>query len=261
MDRGIPVRAISRGFAILSHISRNGPVTMMDIATTADVPYPTAFRIVQTLLHEGLVEREPGRKRYRVTSLVQALATGFQDEDRLAEQARPHIEELCRKVGWPISIATRVGTRMMVRASTHQMTSLTFTNYYPGYTLPIAECATGKAYLAFCDEDERALIRDALETTDNESSHVGMSLMSDDAALQDIRKAGFAIQGRNLYNFEPGKTASIAIPLHDAGGRLIGAMGLIYFASAVKATEAADKFLAGMKACAQLISADVSRAQ
>ena len=49
----------------------------MDIAKRAKVPYPTACRIVQTLLHEGLIEREPARKHYRPTPLIQSLSNGF----------------------------------------------------------------------------------------------------------------------------------------------------------------------------------------
>ena len=255
MDRSIPVRAVSRGFAILSIISRDGPITMSGISRAAGLPYPTAFRIVQTLLHEGLIDREPGRKCYRVTALVETLSTGFQAENVLAEQARPHIEELCRKVGWPISITTRVGTRMMVRASTHQMTSLTFTNYHPGYTLPIAECATGKVYLAYCDEEEISMIRDAWEAIDNQTSNSGLLLLSDGVALSEIRCAGFAVQGRNLNNFEPGKTSSIAVPLRNSQGRLLGSMGLIFFAAAIKPTEAAGKYLGDLKATAAAIEA------
>ncbi len=33
-----------------------------------------------------------------------------------------------------------------MRDSTHKMTALTFSNYYPGYTLPLAECASGKIW-------------------------------------------------------------------------------------------------------------------
>jgi IclR family transcriptional regulator, mhp operon transcriptional activator len=254
MDRGIPIRAISRGFAVLSAISRNGPMTLMDISRASEVPYATASRIVQTLLHEGWIERERGRKRYHVTSLVQSLATGFQAEDVLATESLPFIEELCRKIGWPIAIATRVGTRMMVRASTHHMTSLTFTNYHPGFTLPIAECATGKAYLAYCEDDERQMIRDAWESTDNDTSKMGLLLLSDGIVLANIRKAGFALQARNLYNFEPGKTASLAVPVHNESGQLVGAMAVIYFASAIKPTEAPGKFLQDMQATAASIS-------
>ena len=258
MDRGVPIRAISRGIAVLSTINRDGPITMMGISRAAGVPYPTACRIIQTLLHEGLVEKEPARKRYRVTSLVQTLSLGFQSEDRLVHAARPHIETLCREVGWPISLATRVGTRMMVRDSTHKMTSLTFSNYFPGYTLPLAECASGKVHLAFCNEDERQAIVEGWKAIDNETSRTGLLMLSDDVLLSKIRDEGYALQMRNAYNADPGKTSSVAVPILSADATLIGSLALIYFASAMKLDEAVERYLAPMQATAREISASVN---
>jgi IclR family mhp operon transcriptional activator len=261
MERGVPIRAISRGIAVLAAINRDGPISMMDIARAANIPYPTACRIVQTLLHEGLIEKEPARKRYRVTRLVQTLSTGFQAKDLLVAAARPHIEALCKQVGWPISIATRVGTRMMLRDSTHNMTSLTFSHYYPGYTLPIAECATGKVHLAFCDEDERKAIIEGWKAIESEASNMGMLLLKHDFMLQKIRRDGYALQVRNVYNADPGKTSSIAVPLFGKDNKLIGALALIYFASAMSAAEAVKKYLAPLQATARAIRESLLQAE
>mgnify|MGYP005858260427 CR=1 FL=1 len=247
MERGVPIRSISRGLAVLAAVNRDGPISMMGISRAAEVPYPTACRIIQTLLHEGLVEKEPARKRYRVTSLVHTLSTGYQEEDQLVSAARSQIEDLCHAVGWPISIATRVGTRMMVRDSTHKMTSLTFSHYYPGYTLPIAECATGKVHLAFCDKEERAAILEGLKAIETDSSQMGLVLMGDDFMLNKIRREGYALQIRNVYNADPGKTSSIAVPLLGPGDRFIGSLALIFFASAMKGDEAVEKYLEPMQ--------------
>ncbi|MEM6266226.1 MAG: IclR family transcriptional regulator C-terminal domain-containing protein [Pseudomonadota bacterium] len=260
MERGVPIRAISRGLAVLATVNRDGPISMMGIARAAQVPYPTACRIVQTLLHEGLVEKEPARKRYRVTSLVQTLSTGFQTEDQLVAAARQHIEQLCQDVGWPVSIATRVGTRMMVRDSTHNMTSLTFSHYYPGYTLPIAECATGKVHLAFCDEDERSAIIEGWKAIETDAANMGMLLLSDDYMLQKIRKDGYALQVRNVYNADPGKTSSIAVPLFDGENALIGSLALIYFASAMSSDEAVAKYLDPLEVTAKAIHQSLAEA-
>ncbi len=253
MERGVPIRAVSRAIAVLSAVNRSGSATMMEISKSADIPYPTASRIVQTLLHEGLIEREYARKRYRATALVQTLSVGFQAEDRLVFAARPHLEKLCQKIKWPISLATRVGTRMMVRDSTHKMTSLTFSNYYPGFTLPIAECATGKAYLAFCDEVERETIIEGWHATDNETSKHGLLIVRDDDVLGKIRADGFALQARNLYNAEPGKTSSIAVPVYGQENVLIGSLAVIYFASSFKTDSAVSEFLAPLRATAAAI--------
>lgn len=254
MGKGVPIRALSRGLEVLSGISRDGPISLMQIAKGNGLPYATACRIVQTLVHEGLIERGAGRKLYRVTPLVQSLSTGFQKEDMLARIARPHLEELCDTIKWPVSCATRVGTRMVLRETTHSMTSLTFSNYYAGFTLPIAECATGKAYLAFCGEDERGTVIDGWRATDNETAHAGLLLTTDEGALDLVREQGYAIQTRNNYNAEPGKTSTIAVPIVTKSGRLVGSLGAIYFASAMSPGAAATQFLRPIQDAAERIA-------
>ena len=144
MERGVPIRSVSRAIAILQAINQKGALSMMQISRMGDVPYPTACRIIQTLMYEGLVEQEPSRKYYRPTVMVQSLSHGFQADSMLVETGRQHIRELTRKVGWPVSLTVRVGTQMVVRDSTHGETSLTFERYYPGYRLPLLDCASGR---------------------------------------------------------------------------------------------------------------------
>lgn len=258
-DRGVPIRAISRGIAVIQATNRIGPISMMEISRAANIPYPTACRIVQTLIHEGFIEREPARKRYRVTGLVQTLSTGFQAEDELVTVARDHIVALTHKLNWPISLATRVGTSMMVRDSTHGLTSLTFTNYYPGYTLPISECATGKAYIAHCDDEEREAIIEGWKMTDNDTSKVGLLLVRDGSLLSEIRKNGYAIHNRNTYTADDGKTSSIAVPIMRENGIIAGTIGLIYFASAMNASKAAEQFLTDLQATANKVAHDLAQ--
>src|SRR3546814_1771371 len=81
--------------------------------------------------------------RYRATGLVRALAQGFQGSGRLATAARPHILDLTRRIGWPVSITTRIGPDMVVEVSTHDHTTMAFSSPDPGYSLPILECAAG----------------------------------------------------------------------------------------------------------------------
>lgn len=246
------IRALSRGIAVLQAINNGGSVTMMDISREADIPYPTACRIVATLTEEGLIEREPSRKRYRPTALVQTLSHGFQNESGLVAAARLHIVELCKIVGWPISIATRVGNRMMVRDSTHNLTSLTLNNYAPGYTLPIAGCSTGKVYLAFCKEEERRDLLFGMNQVDSSGNRLAKMMTQDDGVIDRIRMKGYAMEARNVYTANPGKTSSIAVPIFD-GETLVGAMALIIFAAAMKLDDARDKFLPQMNATAQKI--------
>ncbi|MEQ8514241.1 MAG: helix-turn-helix domain-containing protein, partial [Chromatocurvus sp.] len=132
MEKGVPIRAVSRALVVLQAINNAGSLSMMGAARAAGIPYPTACRVIQTLIPEGFVESVPNTKHYRPTALVHTLSNGYQFDNSLVIAARPVIEELTRRVLWPISIATRVGMKMMVRDSTYGMTSLAFTNFYPG---------------------------------------------------------------------------------------------------------------------------------
>ncbi len=257
MEKGVPIRAISRGISVIQAINRGHSLTMMEIAKTSKVPYPTACRIVQTLLLEGMIEREPARKRYRATALVQSLASGFQDDEQIVAVARPHIVALCEKLLWPISLTTRVGPHMMVRDSTHARTSLTLANYYPGFTLPLMECSTGQAYMAHCSDIERDTLLDGLKQIDGTAERMAELLLANDSLLRQIRAQGYATFARNRYTDTPGKTSSIAIPIFK-GEQVAGAIALIFFAVAMSMDKAIKQFVEPLTATAAAISAELS---
>lgn len=242
---------------MLQAVNRGRSLSMMEICRTSRVPYPTACRIVQTLLHEGMIEREPARKRYRATALVQSLASGFHDEDQLVSTAHPHIVALCEKLLWPISLTSRVGPHMMVRDSTHAMTSLTLNNYYPGFTLPLMECSTGQVYMAFCSDAQREHILDGLKQIDGSAERMASLLLANDSLLTQIRAQGFATFARNLYTDNPGKTSSIAVPIFK-DGQVAGAIALIFFAVAMTMEKAVQQFVAPLAATAAAITAEIS---
>ena len=256
MEKGVPIRSISRSIAALTAITRHGSLSMMEISKASEVPYPTACRIVQTLLYEGLIEQEPARKRYRPTAMVQTLAHGFQQDDRLVKAARPHIVDLTKRHGWPVSIATRVGRNMMLRDSTHANTSLTFEQYYPGFTLPILDSASGKLSMAFAPEEERLMILKWMRV----SQEIDLQYLATAQASLDverIRRQGYAVQGRNHFNLTPGKTSSIAVPIF-MNGVFEAAMTMVFFVTAMKLEVALESYLEELKAAAILISHDLS---
>ena len=257
MDKGVPIRSVSRSIAVLQIINRYGSMTMMEIARHSTMPYPTAYRIVQTLMHEGLVEQEPARKNYRPTALVHSLAHGYQPGSRLVSVGRPLIHELTKAVGWPVSITVRVGTNMVVRDSTHAETSLTFENYYPGFTLPILDCSSGRICLAHMTPQEREDVRRWMGQIDGADARIPQFYSPE--SLETIRTDGFAAQGWGRHNLTPGKTSSISVPILRAG-HFEAALTLIYFAASMKQPDAIMRYVETMKATAARISIGIADA-
>jgi IclR family mhp operon transcriptional activator len=254
MEKGVPIRAISRGLKMLQAINEAGSITMMNAARAVDIPYPTACRIMQTLMYEGFVEMEPNRKRYRPTALVRTLSSGHNFESALVVAARPYLVELTRELLWPVSIATRVGLKMVVRDSTHSMTSLTFQNYFPGDSLPLFSTASGKVHFAFCDPVEREAIVKGLRTF-GASDERALAYFSDTIEqAKSVRRRGYATHGRNKHTETPGKTSSISVPIM-LGERFVATLNLIFFASAMPMEKAVERYLKPLKETAQKISA------
>jgi len=215
-------------------------------------------RIVDTLVAEGLLERGLERKRFRPTAEVQTLSLGFQEHDQLTDKSRGHINALTKRVAWPVSVVSRVGVTMMVRASTHSQTALTLNMYYPGYTLPILGCAAGKAYVAFASDDERRGILDAVRKFGTAEERATAKQYEAGVFIRRQKALGYATQKQNIHTENPGKTSSIAVPLlRDT--RVIGALSLIFFASAMKMSDAEERFVPELKATAKLIETDLSR--
>lgn len=191
-DRGIPIRSISRAISVLQVVNSQSSLTMTEIAASSGVPYPTACRIVKTLVCEGLLEREDKSKRYRPTAKVRSLASGYDNASKLVEVARPLMEELTMRVGWPITLTTHVGGSMVIGASTHAMTSLTFNDYQPGYAMPVLECSAGLVYLANCQKHVRDAVMNQLRRFGDEDTRHMVELAIEGGLLHTIKSDGYA---------------------------------------------------------------------
>lgn len=250
MEKGVPIRSISRAISVLQMVNRHGSLSMMEIARRCGMPYPTTYRIVYTLIHEGLVEQEPARKHYRATALVQSLSHGYQPASRLVTVAAPLIRNLTKEMGWPVSLTVRVGSNMVVCDSTHAETSLTFDNYYPGYTLPLLDCASGRVCLAHLPQDE---LEDLRRWASVALASEERSFFYSDELLARIREQSYASQAWGRHNLTPGKTSSIAVPIL-VDGQFKGALTLIYFAASMKESAALERYVAPLQRTARAVA-------
>ena len=250
MEKGVPVRSISRCLAMLKFINSSGPVSLMEIAKAVALPYPTTIRIVQTLIHEGMIESEPVRKLYRATTLVQTLSVGARENGDLLQAGRPLMIGLTREHGWPASISTASGPSMQVRDSTYTMTSLAFNNYYPGYAFPMLEVASGLVHLAFVSDETRECLLNGLDN--GGANRATVEMFRSGALTRRIRADGYATHDRTTCTLNPGKTSSIAVPILEHG-LVAGALSLSYFATAMTMTEAVRRYEQAVKSCAGAI--------
>ncbi|MBT0670193.1 helix-turn-helix domain-containing protein [Novosphingobium profundi] len=246
------IRSLSRSIQVIQAINRHGSLGLTEISRAVDIPYPTAYRIVNTLMDEGLIEREPTRKRYRPTALIQTLSCGFQNHDRLVGIGRPLISAFTQEFHWPLSIVTRVGNKMVVRDSTSTQTTLTFNNYYPGWQVPLLASASGQVYCSFTSRAEQQELINQAYIKQKKLDAVILRDFESGQAQQRIRELGYAAVARTPYSANPGKTSSIAVPLFE-NQQLLGSLALVYFANSMPLSEAIERYLDPMLEVARQI--------
>jgi IclR family mhp operon transcriptional activator len=241
------MRSLVRGLSILRALNERGPSTVVELSRATKVPRPSIYRCLETLCELGYAHRDAS-DRYDLTHLVRALSDGFNDEAWLGEVAAPAMNDLQQQIVWPVDLATFLNNAMYLRETTRRRSPLTIDRATVGLRLPMLLSATGRAYLAFCDDNERRVILDNL----------ARSAIVEDRCARDPRWVSgiLAETRRNGYGHRYGEmmpeTGSIAIPIF-LERRLLGCLNITFIASVMPPQEAAQRYLAPMKASAARI--------
>ncbi len=249
MENGVLIKSVSKSISVLQAINRHGSLSITNIARHGKLPYPTAFRIVQTLMHEGLIEQEPMRKHYRPTALVHSLAHGYAMETGIVDVAHPHMSDLTRRIGWPVFIAARVGRHMVVRDATHSETSLTFEPCRPGFTVALVASGTGHAMLSTIPEDELASLLDWVARDGKDA--VAFEPLPLRALITTVRRDGHAAKPCSSST----RTSSIAVPIGTPGERADAVLTMTYFSASMRSEVAIERFADALKHTASAIRA------
>ncbi len=251
------IRVVGRCIAVLQALNRGRPLNLAEIAADARIPYPTAYRIIRALVHEGMIEREPSRKYYRPTALVHSLSHGYRDHSQLVIVSRPHLVALTAQTNWPAIVATPVGHKMVVRDGTHSLTPMTFNPYYSGFVYTMLDSPTGRVCLAFFDDEERRLCLDGMVASGETLDAATLNGFRSGSSVEQIRTRGYATIARNIFTEPRGKNSSIAVPIFSKG-RLVAAASLIFFASAMTMDEAEKLYVPSLIAMGKSISEKLS---
>ena len=155
MDARHEVKSLKKALRVLKFMNERGDTTVSDVAKAVGVPRPTSYRILETLASEGYVEKQEHSVFYRITSRVQGLAVGFKDEELLLEIAKPLIADLGRELGWPVTLSTPRGGKMIVRTNTDFDCALALERWSIGFAIPMLLSTGGFCYLAHCPTAER----------------------------------------------------------------------------------------------------------
>src|SRR5580765_6805782 len=158
MSSGSPVESVRRAFALLEELNRQRINSVQHLHEVTALPKSTIVRLLETLRLLGYVANDPRQGGYQVTSGVRSLSSGFHGDPLVVEAARPWAIEFSRRSKLPIGITVLDRHCMVVRFSTARDSPMSPFHATINMKLPLLTRAMGRAYLAFCPEDEREYI-------------------------------------------------------------------------------------------------------
>jgi IclR family pca regulon transcriptional regulator len=249
-DARYSVHSLELGLRILESFDRDAvdEMSLSEMARRIGVSRSSAFRLVHTLQRLGYLEREDETKNYRLGARVMSLGYSFLASKDIAELARPNLQRLRSETHCsthlgildgadviyiarfaahkPVSAMIAVGARVPAHATTMGRIILA---YKP--VAYVQEHFSGRPLAKF--SESTPLTFDALMT-----------------ALEADRKRGYVI---SHSSFEAG-IASIAAPLFDAKGEVVGAINVSTPENAIERDTFDTQVCDALRAAARRIS-------
>jgi IclR family mhp operon transcriptional activator len=180
---------------------------------------------------------------------VRSLAEGFSDEDWVTQIARPALARLQRHVIWPTDLGTFGNNGMWIRETTRPLSPLTIDRSVAGTRAPLLSTASGRAYLAFCREEEREqIIRNLLLSTEP-GNEIAVQRQPLQDLLADVRKRGYGYR----HGEPPLDSSAIAVPIIH-GDRIFGCVNMTFMTTVLSPEKAAAQHLTALLEAAETIA-------
>ena len=170
----------------------------------------------------------------------------------MVEAARPHLSAFTARYKWPLVLATLDIDAMRIRASTAQESPFSAVGdraYFIYRRVAILPSAIGRAYIAFCPDEERealsALLRASSRTVDRPAMEPGYIT----ELVRGVRRAGFASS-----DIVPGDVMTgVAVPIFQGRG-LLGTLAIRYFHKAISEKDMVQQHLEPLRSAAEAIA-------
>ena len=221
------VRSVERTLRILELMNRASVVRVQYLSEATGLPAPTVVRLLETLMAVGYVRKIGRQAGYCVTEKVAALGAGHHGLPQVFDVARAAAEDLTRRTLWPAALATLDVDALVIRFSTIPMSPLSHYQSTVNRRMTLLDYAHGRAYLGFCPTEERQHLVALLQQSAANAEEAEAISKRAASVVAMTRASGF---GERTGNIQP-ETHSIAVPLR-MGAKLVGTLGLTYFAKA-----------------------------
>ena len=230
--------SLERGLRVLEYLNTVRASTAHEIAAELKLPRPTVYRILETLEQHQFLYRSASDSVFRLTSAVSELSKGFTDEEWIRRLGAPLVRRLGEKVLWPTDLATYENGAMIIRESTHRFSPFSVDVGMIGRRRHLLKSPLGRAYLAFCPEEERKNILALLRSSGDPED----ALSRDEAFLEKIIASSVANGYSSCRELQHPRCASIAVPVMYQQ-TVVACINIVWVAATIDYDEVISRYL------------------
>jgi IclR family mhp operon transcriptional activator len=253
-----PIRALERGIDVLMALQSSNGASLHDLFRLTGLPKATLLRIIITLEKKGLIWQRLADGAYLPSHAVYKKAPHHGDEAYLVEVAAPILERLCSEVNWPSVLAVPRLDAMEVIETNRPKSYFHHIPVGPiGVRVNMLRSATGRAYISFCGESERAAIIERLKVSGNPENYLALQPVALASLLEETRRLGY---GCRYHDFHKDGRNSLAVPIR-VSSEVIAAVNLTWTGHVMATDQMIAKHLRDLRAAADQIGAELSRAK
>ena len=212
---------VGKALDVLDMVAAFGrPVRFSELLTEATYPKATLYRLIQTLVHQGMLAFDTDRQTYALGVRLVRLAHAAWATSSLAPIARPYLDELAAETGETIHLA-QLDNGQVLYVDKRNAAKPVEMFAQAGKVGPAYCTGVGKAMLAFLPDEalQRAIDRQSFHRFTPHTLDTPETLR---AELEAIRGRGYAF---DREEHEPG-IICCAVPILSRTGRVIGALSV-----------------------------------
>lgn len=215
------LQTVSRAALVLRCFDEGRTVlTLAELTRRTELNKATTFRLAETLVAEGLLDKDPDSGVYSVSFGLLTLGRALLDPDGLATRAQPILARAAQTSGETAILSIRRGDEAVVLAEVPSFEPVRYT-LGVGYRADLRVGAAGLAILSHLPDVEAREITSAQQAHTVSGTEIGEAQLL--KGIATTRANGYATtEGQRLKD-----AAGYAAPLFGVTGQVIGSIGVI----------------------------------
>lgn len=189
------INSLARGLQVLQVLQASQGLSLAALHRRTGVPKASLLRILKTLMEQGLVWHRMLDEAWMPSFSLAAMAGRRDREQELLEVASPILADLTRRTEWPSVLAVPRLTHMEVIETNVARAYFDQIRLGPmGFQVNMLRSASGRAFLAFCEEPVREAVLQALRRSDRKGDRLARSDAYVAQMLAETRAQGFGLR-------------------------------------------------------------------